>query len=206
MESYFTLQNEYEHKLEIKRSVFICNIKGITNYDEGIDYFKNISKKYSDATHNCYALRTIDDKQKFFDDGEPSGTAGQPILQALKNNDLYNTIAIVTRYFGGIKLGVGGLASAYTQVVTEAIKEATLVEKVLSSKGKIKVSYTEIATLNSYAKDTKVLLLDTQYTDNIEIVLACPIEAKEDIQTFISALTSGREEIEWLENDYFIYT
>lgn len=206
MKSYLTLQNAYEHKIEINRSVFICHIKGIQTYDEGMEYVKTISKQYSDATHNCYAIRTIDNKQKFYDAGEPGGTAGQPILQALKNNDLNNVVAVVTRYFGGIKLGVGGLASAYSQSVIECIKVATIIEKVLSSKGKTTVLYTELAIMNNHIRELGYLLLDTQYADNIEVLFACPIARKESMQDFISSLTSGREEIEWLENDYFIYT
>ena len=117
-----------EHTLVIKKSEFICTLIPLNDEEkinETIDYYK---EKYKDATHNCVAY-LVGTKERANDDGEPSGTAGLPMLNVLKKQELSNIIAIVTRYFGGIKLGAGGLTRAYSQAVADALKEANIVEK-----------------------------------------------------------------------------
>ena len=119
-----------EHTLVIKKSEFICTLIPLNDEEkinETIDYYK---EKYKDATHNCVAY-LVGTKERANDDGEPSGTAGLPMLNVLKKQELSNIIAIVTRYFGGIKLGAGGLTHAYSQAVADALKEANIVEKHL---------------------------------------------------------------------------
>ena len=119
-----------EHTLVSKKSEFICTLIPLNDEEkinETIDYYK---EKYKDATHNCVAY-LVGTKERANDDGEPSGTAGLPMLNVLKKQELSNIIAIVTRYFGGIKLGAGGLTRAYSQAVADALKEANIVEKHL---------------------------------------------------------------------------
>lgn len=200
---YTTIKGEFEHNIEINRSIFICSIKGITDFEQGMEYAKIVSKKYSDATHNCYALITKDNKQKFYDDGEPGGTAGQPMLQAIKNKELINVVAVVTRYFGGIKLGAGGLVSAYTQAVTEAINNAQTIEMALCQKCSITVEYNELPILLAHIRHTENIVLDTLYSDNVTLSIASPIEVMDKLEQFIASLTSGRSAINWQEKSYY---
>ncbi len=128
MSGYFCVSGECERTEIIERSKFICYLKGIENEEEAKAFISEIKKKHSLATHNCYAY-IADEKglvQKFSDDGEPQGTAGMPMLSVLKNRKIYKTVAVVTRYFGGIKLGTGGLSRAYGGAVSECLKEAEI--------------------------------------------------------------------------------
>lgn len=200
MHKYKTIKGEKEHRTEINRSIFICNLKGIHNFDLGMDFVKQISKKYSDATHNCYALLTIDNKQKFFDAGEPGGTAGQPILQTLKNHNLNNTVAIVTRYFGGIKLGSSGLINAYSNSVNETINLSDTAYMILCKKATISLDYNELPLL---LRHTKCRVLDTQYADTVHLTLACPIKHIEQTESTISSITAGKTTIYWKEEGYY---
>lgn len=205
MQSYLTIQGEYRHTIEINRSVFICSIKGVKDAEEALDYKNSISKQYSDATHNCYAFRMLDDRQKFFDDGEPGGTAGQPILQVIKNNDLYNVVAVVTRYFGGIKLGAGGLVSAYSSSVAETIKIANVVRMTKSNRGEISLDYNTLAELNNAFRNAGYKVLDTQYSDNVFINFVCPEQEAARADSIVAAVTAGKSAVEWKETQYYLY-
>lgn len=205
MLSYYTVKGESQSKLEMSRSLFICRAKGVESFEEGMEYIKEISSKHSDATHNCYAIRTIDNRQKFSDDGEPQGTAGQPILQALKNKNLHNTAVIVTRYFGGIKLGASGLASAYAQSAANALNQAQIAEMRLCFKARIDMEYAQLPKLLQRFRDDKIILLDTQYTDSVTIEFACPVEDREKIESFLLSLTAGKSQIEWKQKQYYLY-
>ncbi len=205
MQSYLTIQDECRHTIEINRSVFTCSIKGIKDFDEALDYKNSVSKEFSDATHNCYAVRTLDERQKFFDDGEPGGTAGQPILQVIKNNDLFNVVAVVTRYFGGIKLGAGGLVSAYSAATAEAIKSANIISMIKSRLGEVSADYNTLGELNNLFRQSGYKVLDTQYSDSVKISFVCPLDETEKAQSGVAAVTAGKSSIEWKGTDYYLY-
>lgn len=116
-----------QSEVKIKKSQFICRLFPSKTKEESKRIIQEIAKKYHDATHNCTAYITING-EGYDDDGEPSGTAGKPILNALRKNDLHNITAIVTRYFGGVKLGAGGLVRAYSKSVLEAIENSEIIE------------------------------------------------------------------------------
>lgn len=204
MNNYQTVDGEFQTKYEILRSVFICTTKGINSFDEGMDFFREISKKYSNATHNCYAILTSD-SQKFSDDGEPQGTAGQPILQVIKNNNLINIACVVTRYFGGVKLGAGGLVSAYTKSCADCIKEAKIITKTKSLQGKIILDYNEFSIFNKYIQSNNFILQDAIYHDLVELKFAVPILEKQNVEDMASSITSGKKQIEWIGENYFTY-
>lgn len=205
MNEYLTVDGAAESRLEINRSVFICTLTGISSYAEGLDTVKAVSKKYSDATHNCYAMRLADGSQKFSDDGEPNGTAGQPILQALKNRDIYNVLAVVTRYFGGIKLGASGLTAAYMRSASEAVQKAKTVTSALSYECVATTDYTKSGAVLSYIKDSKFLLLDTVYGQNVNIKFAVPVQSAESAAGAIAEITLGKAEIIFGKQDYYKY-
>lgn len=146
MKSYKTIFGTYENKININRSIFICNLSHVESIDEAKDFFKEISKKYNDATHNCPAYRILENDQIVeysSDAGEPSGTAGRPILGVLKKHELVNVAVVVTRYFGGIKLGIRGLINAYSESVENLIKKLKIVKMVPKPFYKIRLKYTD---------------------------------------------------------------
>lgn len=205
MQSYLTIQDECRHTIEINRSVFICSIKGVKDFDEALGYKSIVAKEFSDATHNCYAVRMLDERQKFFDDGEPGGTAGQPILQVIKNNDLFNVVAVVTRYFGGIKLGAGGLVSAYSAATAEAIKNANTVRMIKSNLGEVITDYNMLAELNNLFRQSGYKIIDTQYSDIVKISFICPLDETEKAMQSLAAVTAGKSQTEWKATDYYLY-
>ena len=151
----YTINKTYQEKQEIKKSEFICTLMPITSVDDANNNLTLIRKKYYDATHNCYAyiLGENGDVIKCSDDGEPSQTAGVVILEALKKNELTNVLAIVTRYFGGIKLGAGGLVRAYSSSTSLAIQQ---IEKLKIEKCQdltIEVNYQYYNLIEKYLKE-----------------------------------------------------
>ncbi len=202
---YLTIEGSISATLEIKRSVFICNLKNIDSFDEGMEYVKGISAKYNDARHNCYAIISRGGEQKFSDDGEPQGTAGNPILQTLKNKNLSDVVAVVTRYFGGIKLGASGLIGAYTKAVAQAIENAKIITKKECVIGKSQASYAEYQNLLRLVKDTEIRVLDTNYGDNVEFVLSAPLGIKEESEQLFAKATNGQRTINWTEKKYLKY-
>lgn len=155
----FTIDKEYSFEVNIKKSKFIGYLFYIKDQNEAIEKIKDIRKKHYDATHNCYAYVINDNGQtiiKSSDDGEPGGTAGVVIYEVLKKNNLTNILCVVTRYFGGIKLGAGGLVRAYSQTTGEVIKQITNL---------IKIEEKEILTIEfSYEKINEIEKLMQKYT------------------------------------------
>ena len=150
----YTIEKNIKYELEIKNSKFITLLFKINN-DDIDNILSNIKKEYSDATHYCYAY-IIDDIKRSSDDGEPSGTAGIPILKVLENNNLTNILCIVVRYFGGIKLGTGGLVRAYTKACANALKETNLKELIDGINIKISFPYNRLKEIDYLLKDIKI--------------------------------------------------
>ena len=177
----YTINKIYQEKQEIKKSEFICTIHPVSNIDEINEILKDTRKKYYDATHNCYAyiLGENGDTIKCSDDGEPSQTAGIVILDALRKNELTNVLAIVTRYFGGIKLGAGGLVRAYsssTSLVLEKI-EKLKIEKCIDLT--IEFNYQNYNLIDRHIKEFKEK--EKTFTDNIKITIVIPTSKVESL-------------------------
>lgn len=202
---YRTIKGEVSATYEIQRSTFICRLSHIDSYQEGVDYAKSIAKKHSDATHNCYAILLKNGQQKFFDDGEPQGTAGIPILQAIKNQELFDVVAVVTRYFGGIKLGANGLITSYAKAVTEAIDKALVVTNKYSVIGKICLNYTEHQAFLKQIREIEHVIIATQYDQEVTLKFAVPQGHKEEIESKNAVLTGGQKQIKWQESAYMTY-
>ena len=187
---YLTVEGVAKAEYEIQHSVFIAQIKGVDGIEEGLDFVKSVSKQYSDATHNCYAINCFDG-QKFSDDGEPQGTAGQPIIQAVKKNELSNVALVVTRYFGGIKLGAGGLVTSYTKAAVDAINAAGKVVVKESLVGKISVDYGAYRKVNEgIIKYGKVL--NTSFDEGAEMTFAIPVGKEEELIKTVAEITAGK--------------
>ena len=160
----FTITNDITNEIIIKNSRFICVIHKIYDVNNIDDYLNNIKSEYKDATHYCYAY-IIDDKKKFSDDGEPSGTAGNPMLQALDKNNLNYVLCVVIRYFGGIKLGAGGLIRAYTKSITQCLENANIRKLVYGYNIDITFNYEYVNNVNYLLKDSNIL--NKKFSDKI---------------------------------------
>lgn len=179
MEKFKTIKNNEVSEIEEKRSKFIASIFYVETIDEVENAIKQVKKKYYDAKHNCYAY-IINEKgnilKRFSDDGEPSGTAGSPILNTIKKNNLYNVLIIVTRYFGGILLGTGGLVRAYTEAATKSIEKAGVVEQELGYEIEIAITYQDFEKLKYYCNKNNIDITNIEYKENI----ICKIELTND--------------------------
>lgn len=173
-ENYLTIKGMGSHEIDIKKSQFICSINRISSEEEALAFINQIKENNKKATHNCYAyiIGSTDHIQRASDNGEPSGTAGVPILEALKKIGVHDVVAVVTRYFGGIKLGAGGLIRAYSNATTRAIENVGIVKKVLQTEIKITTNYKMLDTLNYHLKENNINIIRTDYTDKVMVVIA----------------------------------
>ena len=166
----YTISENTEKEIEIKKSRFISRIYRIHSLEEVDKVLQELKKEYKDATHYCYAY-ILDENKKSSDDNEPSGTAGIPILQVLEKNNLNYVLCVVIRYFGGIKLGAGGLVRAYTKSVTEGLKLCQKYELIPGYKVEITISYDEQKKLDYIVKKYKV---DKKFDNNITYHILIP--------------------------------
>ena len=191
---YKTVSEQIEHTYEIKKSVFICSIKSINSFDEGLEFVKGISKKYSDATHNCYAFIGLNGQQKFSDDGEPQGTAGMPILGVLKKFGLENIACVVTRYFGGIKLGAGGLVQSYTKSVVETLDLANIITLKDSTIFVSTLDYTNGKKLMRVIENLYLPIVNIEYNENMIIKYGVPCDQIEMLNKSLDEQFAGKLE------------
>lgn len=187
MKSYRFIDGEYEVKIEIKRSIFIATVKGELNADEAEEFVKSVRKKYPDATHNCYAYvgDELGNITRFSDDGEPSGTAGQPILDVLRKQNIVKSAIVVTRYFGGIKLGAGGLVGAYSDTASKGVKAGVISQKVLCNCIAIKADYPTFAILDKYIRKSGAVVGGVEYGQDVECKVFVP---EDDVEAFVASL------------------
>lgn len=170
-----TIKENVCAELVEKKSKFIANIFYVESREEAEDIIKKVNKKYYDARHNCYAYRIITKDgiiEKSSDDGEPSGTAGAPMLTIVSKNNIANILVVVTRYFGGILLGTGGLVKAYSGACVLALEKANIIEKDIADVYKIEVDYSDINKFKYFARNNKILILKEEYLTNVSIEIA----------------------------------
>lgn len=186
-EAYYTISQDGQNQIEIKKSKFICHLFRIDNEEQAREYINQIKKEHYKANHNCsaYLLGENFEIQRSSDDGEPSGTAGVPILEVLKKNELQNTLAVVTRYFGGIKLGAGGLIRAYSTSVSEALDKIGIVEGKLQQILAITISYPQLGKLQNYLENEQITIQEINYLENITVKVAIDIK---EIEIFIASI------------------
>lgn len=193
-----TIANPNQAEIEIKKSQFICRIFPAKNSTEAREIIKEISNKYSDATHNCSAY-LVSDGEAYDDDGEPSGTAGRPMLNILKKNNLKNIVAIVTRYFGGIKLGAGGLVRAYGKSVIETLTISDIVEMEEYKIYTITFEYSDIKTIDNEIRNYNIIILKKDFEEKVEYKIA--IKKNSDLKPFEEKIQS-KGHINFLKNEY----
>lgn len=167
-----TINKNISAEIVEKKSKFIANVFYIETVEEAEGKVKEIKKKYFDARHNCYAFSVFTKEgiiNRFSDDGEPSGTAGSPMLNILNSKGLTNVVVIVTRYFGGILLGTGGLVRAYTGAMQEALSQIEEVCKDLGLEAKLQTTYPDLEKLKYYLKQNEIDITNIEYNENVEV-------------------------------------
>lgn len=198
IESYRTVREPAETEIVIRKSRFIGHCRPVTSEQEAISFIEEIKKKHWSATHNCsaYLVGDHDEWQKQSDDGEPSGTAGKPMLEVLKQQGLKYVAVVVTRYFGGIMLGAGGLVRAYTEATVEAVKAATPVLKKLHREVRVTVDYSWYGKLENEFMNRQVRTLPPQFTDRVSIVCIPESADADRFVAWITDLTQGQAIVE----------
>ncbi|MFC0477872.1 YigZ family protein [Robertmurraya beringensis] len=192
--SYLTVKGYGEHEIVIDKSRFIAHISRAESEEEALEFIQNIKKKHWNATHNCsaYLIGENDLIQKANDDGEPSGTAGVPILEVLKKRKLKDTVVVITRYFGGIKLGAGGLIRAYGRATSEGINNTGMVERKLMQVVSVKVDYSWIGKLENDLRNSMYEIKDIFYLENVEFEVFVEQTHIERFKEWMVELTNGQ--------------
>ena len=175
----FTIKNN-ESTIIINKSKFITNIFSVDNLDEINTYLDEIRNKYKDATHHCYAY-ILDNTKRFNDDNEPSGTAGMPILDCLEKNSLNHVLCIVTRYFGGIKLGAGGLVRAYSNSVSNVLSNTEKIELVDGYQVLIRFSYNKTDEINKLLESYEII--NKNFNNDVEYIVNIDSQIKEKLES-----------------------
>lgn len=205
--SYRTVKTLGQHEIVIQKSRFICFLNRATTEEEAQAFIEKIKKEHWNATHNCsaYIIGEHDDIQKANDDGEPSGTAGVPMLEVLKKRNLKDTVVVVTRYFGGIKLGAGGLIRAYGGAVSEGLKAVGIVERRLMQVMRTTVDYTWLGKLENELRQSPYQIKEIHYLEQVEIETYVEANDVEAFRQWMINLTNGQANIQAEETEYLEY-
>ena len=204
-ENYYTIESECSDEIVVKKSRFIGTVYHVETEEEALSIIQSAKKQYWDAKHNCYAyvIGQKSELMRFFDDGEPSGTAGKPILEVLKGRELTYTLVIVTRYFGGVLLGTGGLVRAYTDATVAGIEAGNVLNMRLQRKVVMTVDYNTVGKVKYSLSEMGINIVDEQYGEDVRLVTSIDSMAVESIIDKITDVTNGKAEFEKLDEGYF---
>ena len=190
-----------EGEIVEKKSRFIATVRPVSSEEEAAAFIAEMKKKYWDAKHNCSAF-VIGDHQELTrcsDDGEPAQTAGRPMIDVLLREEIHNTAVVVTRYFGGVLLGTGGLVRAYQKAVQEGLANSIVIEKQPGRKLVIGTDYTGLGKLQYLIAQKGLATIDTIYTDKVELILMVPAELTAETEKDVIEATNGNADISWGE-------
>lgn len=205
MDFFRTLHSYGSDEYIVEKSKFIGHAKPVQTEEEARMFVEEIKQKYKDATHNVWAY-TIGQNmniQRYSDDGEPQGTAGIPTLELIKKEDLRNVVVVVTRYFGGIKLGAGGLVRAYTKGAKVGIEAGIVIEKVKYTEVKIKIDYNLLGKIQNEIMNLELTIKDTIYGEDVEIIVYVRNEDVENLESRIIDITNAKANIT-LGEEYYL--
>lgn len=204
LHKYYTVKGPGENEIVIDRSRFIAHVARVETEEAAQAFIADIKKQHWSANHNCSAYMIGENNliQKANDDGEPSGTAGVPMLEVLKKRDLKDTVVVVTRYFGGIKLGAGGLIRAYGKSTSEGLNATGIVERKLMRIMKTKIDYTWLGKVENEIRSSHYQLKEIHYLDAVEVEVYVEEAAKDSFTSWMTELTNGQGEISEGEVEY----
>ncbi len=201
---YFTVKGLGESELIIQKSRFLTYVNRADSEQQAQAFIQEIKSQHKSANHNCsaYLIGEHDSIQKANDDGEPSGTAGVPILEVLKKQGLKDTVVVVTRYFGGIKLGSGGLIRAYGKATTEGLQASIIVERRLHLLMKVSVDYSWLGKVENEIRNSTYPLNRIDYAESVELFLYVPVLMEEYFFEWITEMTNGQANIKQHSQDF----
>ena len=205
MEEFITILKNETTEIVEKKSKFISYTYYVENEEEIAEKIKELKKKYYDARHVCFAWRIVKDGQileRANDDGEPSGTAGAPILNILKKNNLCNILLVVIRYFGGILLGTGGLVRAYSEATQKVIEKSSIISKVRGIEIIIRIDYSDLEIFKYYCKNNNINITDLQYLDDVIVKIEMEKSRKAKMLENIDTKTLKIKEYKVVEEKY----
>ena len=207
MSSFYTVKGEAVAELTEKKSRFIASVRPVACEAEALDFIRAMKKKYWDARHNCSADVILAEDFKVLEkanaDGEPSKTAGSPMLEVIKGNELKNVAIVVTRYFGGVLLGTGGLVRAYSGAAQLGVEAAEKVRMELLNKIRVTSDYNSFGRLKNITDNIGAVIEDSEFTDNVASICLCDEAGLGVIQARMNEATAGKCKIELLEKNYF---
>lgn len=195
---YLTVDGVTENTVEIKRSKFIATLSHVESGEDAEAFVRAVRKRYPDATHNCYAYIAdeLGNETRFSDDGEPGGTAGQPMLEVLKKRGVVKAAVVVTRYFGGIKLGAGGLVAAYTDSVTEVLDAAGIRRMTECAEVTVECDYSDHSAIESALTRAGALRGEAVYGENVRSVWYAETDKSGELLELVSAKSLGKVKAE----------
>lgn len=205
LETYKTVLEGGTGEITEKKSRFIATVRPVKTEEEALAFLEEMKKKYWDARHNCfvYSVGLNREYTRCSDDGEPSGTAGRPMLDVILGEDIYNVAVVVTRYFGGVLLGTGGLVRAYSKAVQEGLADSRIIEKRRGIALKVTTDYTGIGKIQYIAGERNIPILNSEYTDKVVLELLIPSEDVDAVQKAVTEGTNGRARMEKDRELYF---
>ena len=205
LERYKTVYIGGTDELIEKKSRFIATVRPVENEEQALSFIEEMRKKYWDARHNCYAYTTGLNREntRASDDGEPSQTAGRPMLDVLLGADLYNTAVVVTRYFGGVLLGTGGLVRAYSGATAKGIEASTVIEKIYGTALEISTDYNGYGKLQYLAAQNDYAVLGTEFSQDVKMQLLISLDHENAARKLITEATNGKARIEKTGEQYF---
>ncbi|MFP3554086.1 YigZ family protein [Paraburkholderia sp. SIMBA_049] len=187
----FTLPSALQAELDIRKSRFIAYAIPVADRDAAMDELRRLREEHPTATHVCWAL-LAGGQSGMSDDGEPSGTAGRPILEVLRHHDLDGVLAAVVRYYGGVKLGAGGLVRAYTDAIATALQDAPRVERIALASLQVEIGYPDEARVRRWIEQENYALEASAYDMNVQLTIRMPVTAIDAAREALRDMTQGR--------------
>ena len=205
LETYKTVLEGGTGEITEKKSRFIATVRPVKTEEEALAFLEEMKKKYWDARHNCfvYSVGLNREYTRCSDDGEPSGSAGRTMLDMILGEDIYNVAVVVTRYFGGVLLGTGGIVRAYSKAVQEGLAASRIIEKRRGISLKVTTDYTGIGKIQYIAGERSIPILNSEYTDKVVLELLIPSDEADAVQKAITEGTNGRARMEKNRELYF---
>lgn len=205
LSQYKTVYCGGEAEIIEKKSIFIATVQPVKNEEEAIAFIERMKKKYWNATHNCsaYVLGEHFQIQRCSDDGEPSGTAGKPMLDVLLGEEIHDVVVVVTRYFGGTLLGTGGLVRAYSSSTKEGLLASKVITKMYGQKFSIETDYTGLGKIQYILGQRGLTILNSTYTDKVVLEVLLPEALIQGVLAEIREGTNGQAKMEQMEECYF---
>lgn len=203
LNSFYTIKEAVQAEIVEKKSKFIANIIPVESEEDAFAELEKIKKENRDARHNVFSYRIANGNERASDDGEPSGTAGVPILDILRGNKLQNVLVVVTRYFGGILLGTGGLVKAYTDSTKDALNKVQIIEKVLQQKYEIEVPYSYNDKIVYFCKNNNFAIANSKYDEKAKIYVFVKKEREELFKKEINEITNREAIISEIDGDFY---